>query len=209
MKCPLCQTENSNYYSDHYFYCNKCQAVYLDKESYLDSAKEKARYLEHNNDVNCLKYQKFVSPITDYIFANYGKADLGLDFGSGTGPVISKILTDKDYNIKQYDPFFSHDKSLLDQKYDYIASCEVVEHFHNPNKDFLLLKKLLKNGGKLLLQTHIYDENKINFKNWYYQNDLTHVFIYQYNTIKYIAAQLGFNILKLDERFIVLEKPLP
>jgi len=31
----------------------------------------------------------------------------GLDFGAGTGPVISKVLKDKGYCIAQYDIFFS------------------------------------------------------------------------------------------------------
>jgi hypothetical protein len=101
---------------------------------------EVLRYTQHNNDVNDVRYQKFVQPLVTGILQDFDQSHIGLDFGAGTGPVISKLLTDEGYVIKQYDPFFYDHAELLNQKYDYIACCEVVEHFHNPAKEFKLLQ---------------------------------------------------------------------
>jgi len=177
----------------------------MDETNYVDSSTEQARYEEHHNDPNDPGYQKFVSPITEYILDHFNKESLGLDFGSGTGPVISKVLTDHGYLISKYDPFFSPDTSVLQKKYDFIACCEVIEHFHQPEKEFNLLYKLLRPNGILLCMTRLYNKS-IPFKNWYYRRDPTHVFIYQSKTISYITNQFGFKNGQVNERLIILEK---
>lgn len=175
----------------------------MHKYNYPDKTDEKARYETHNNDVNDLAYQKFVSPISNYVLKHFSPTDSGLDFGSGTGPVISKVLKDNGYDIKQYDPFFANFPELLTQKYDYIVCCEVMEHFHNPDKEFFQLRAMLNPNGALICMTHLYDDT-IEFKNWYYKNDPTHVFIYQKPTIAYIAKRFNFTSYKIDSRLIVL-----
>jgi len=165
---------------------------------------ETHRYKEHNNDVSDIRYQKFVSPITTYVLANFKPNQSGLDFGSGTAPVISKVLQDNGYNIHQFDPFFSNKVELLKGTYDYIVSCEVIEHFHKPDVEFDLLYKILKSGGALICMTLLYDEN-IDFKNWHYKNDPTHVFIYHQETIKFIADHYGFTNFEISNRLIILK----
>ena len=159
------------------------------------------RYKEHNNDIEDEKYQKFVSPISSSIMRDFTHNNKGLDFGAGTGPVISKILKDNDFLIEQYDPFFHNYPDLLEEKYDYIACCEVMEHFHNPKKEFGLLKKLLLQDGKLYCMTDIYNKN-INFHNWYYKNDPTHVFIYHKETVNWIKEKFGFLNVTIEDRLV-------
>jgi len=57
-----------------------------------------------------------------------------------------------------YDPFFHPKSELLAKKYDFIIACEVIEHFHDPRKEFELLYKLLNQGGKLYLMTDLYSQ---------------------------------------------------
>jgi arylsulfatase A-like enzyme len=114
---------------------------------------------------------------------------------------IAKVLKDNNYNIALYDPFFHNIPELLEDKYDYIVCCEVIEHFHNPKKEFTLLKKLLKKGAQLYCMTDLYDESN-DFHNWYYKNDLTHVFIYHKNTILWIQQEFGFSDVKISGRLI-------
>jgi hypothetical protein len=114
-----------------------------------NSDKEKLRYEEHINDVENKGYQRFVSPITSAVLKDFSTDDKGLDFGAGTGPVISKLLEDKDYSLVQYDPFFHNFPELLKDKYNYIVSCEVIEHFYHPKKEFELLHSLIQPKGKL------------------------------------------------------------
>ena len=93
----------------------------------------------------------------------------------------------------------------MEQKYDYIACCEVIEHFYNPKKEFELLKKLLKEDGILYLMTGIYNST-IDFSKWWYKNDSTHVFIFQEKTFEYIKNKFDFKDLKIEKNFIKLSQ---
>ncbi len=203
--CPLCNSQSSNFLKDkfrNYFLCSKCKAIFVDKTNLPDEKSEHSRYEEHNNDVNDIRYQEFVKPIVNKVFANYSTINKGLDYGAGNGPVISKLLMDKKYQIKQYDPFYSNYPELLKDRYDYIVCCEVIEHFHYPAKDFELLKNMLIENGKLYVMTSIYNKD-IDFKTWFYKNDKTHVIFYQVETLNYICEQFGFSDLKIEGNFIV------
>lgn len=165
---------------------------------------EKERYELHQNDITDVGYQNFVSPIINAVKNNFYTDSIGLDFGAGTGPVISKILNDDGYKVRQFDPFFFNDINALQLKYDYIICCEVIEHFHSPNKEFELLKKLLKPKGHLYCMTHIYTK-EIDFINWYYKNDNTHVFIYQSETLMNIKASYHFSSLTIVDRLATFQ----
>ena len=202
--CPLCQQESHVFYQYKdrlYHQCKNCLGIFVDTELLPSPKEEVFRYEEHENNVEDKGYQKFVSPITKAILNKYKPKHIGLDFGGGTGPVISKVLKDHDYQIKIYDPFFHNYPELLSSKYDYIACCEVMEHFHFPEKEFDLLKNLLLENGTLYCLTDIYSE-KIDFHKWYYKNDPTHVFIYQKETLEWIKENIGFSKMEINGRQI-------
>lgn len=203
MNCPLCKHHGSPFYENVFFLCAECGGIYRHKSFYPNPAEEKARYETHNNDVNDERYHQFVAPLVSAVLQDFAPHDTGLDFGAGTGPVISKLLQDKNYNIVQYDPFFHNHPELLDFKYDYIVCCEVIEHFHSPEKEFRLLRKLLKPNGIIYCMTHIYNQD-INFDSWYYKNDPTHVFIYQLKALEWIKINFGFSSVSTNERLIKL-----
>lgn len=169
--CPLCHsttTPFSEYKTRRYYACNNCKGIILQPDQYMTFENEEKHYRFHNNDVEDKGYQKFVSPITSNILKDFTIENIGLDFGAGTGSAISKVLRDNDYQIAEYDPYFHPFPELLENQYDYIACCEVVEHFHHPDKEFRLLKNLLKPNGKLYCMTHLYNP-EIDFENWYYK----------------------------------------
>ncbi len=202
--CPLCGSVSTIFYQNRnrfYYQCNNCCGIFVDKKLRLNQEAEMLRYKEHNNDVEDKKYQNFVSPITSAVLRDFTQRDKGLDFGAGTGPVISKVLKDYNFDIVQYDPFFHNYPDLLERKYDYIVCCEVMEHFHNPKKEFILLKKLLLENGKLYCMTDVYNED-INFHNWRYKNDQTHTFIYHKKTIHWIKEEIGFLNVTIEGRLI-------
>jgi len=205
LPCPLCKTE-STFFEEvktrMYYKCPKCFGIFLSKENYMNSEDEKKHYEYHNNDVEDKGYQNFVSPITNSILNDFNDSHKGLDFGAGTGSAVSKVLKDNNYSIKQYDPFFHNHKELLEKKYNYIASCEVVEHFHHPDEEFKLLKSLLEENGKLYIMTHLYSP-EIDFASWYYIKDHTHVFIYQKETMQWIAKQYEFSLVEIENRLII------
>ncbi len=175
----------------HYGWCPVCHGVFMDRMSLPDERKEKAEYLIHNNDVSDPRYRNFVRPLVDLISAEHGQSTGGLDFGAGTGPVITRMLNEQGYSMNLWDPFFHPDEAPLQQKYGFIVACEVVEHFHHPHSSFQLLSRLLADGGSLYCRTSLLD-GKTDFARWRYRQDITHVFFYSEHTVNWIAR----NILK-------------
>ncbi len=204
--CGLCGGLSDEFFrgrSAVYYKCRQCSSVFMGPKYRLSPAKERERYLEHNNNVLDPRYREFVTPVVSAITDNFSANDTGLDFGAGTGPVISDILKKKRYNIGIYDPFFADDKNKLENKYDYIACCEVIEHFYNPAKEFALLRSLLKprSGSGIFCMTDIYSP-RTNFEKWYYKNDPAHVFFYSPGSIEWIRKNFGFKESETEARLI-------
>lgn len=205
MNCPLCDSPLTLKIDPDYFDCKTCRALVKHPDLLPTPDEEVHRYQLHNNDVNDPGYQQFTAPIWQYVLTHFSQKDKGLDFGSGTGPVISKMLLEQGYHISQYDPFFSPNEALLDLKYHYIACCEVVEHFFYPRKEFKKLDTLLLPGGRFVGMTLLYHD-ALDFKNWVYRKDETHVFIYRKETLEYIARLFNYQLLELTGRFFVFGK---
>ncbi len=202
MNCTLCETLLENKADEFYFICDMCGAYLKDQKFYLNHIQEKDIYAEHKNDVNDIRYQNFTSPITKTILEKFNSEHLGLDYGCGTGPVISKVLKDNGYKVELYDPYFYPNENYLNYKYDYIFSCEVFEHFYQPKKEIEKLLAILNPTGSLLVMTHVYDF-EIDFKDWYYRKDPTHVFIYTPKTIQFIADRYNLEAKIEKNRMIV------
>lgn len=205
MTCTLCASALIHKMDEFYYDCGHCKAIIMADKYYLSAEQEKAIYETHVNDVTDIRYQNFTLPITKHVLENFLPKDKGLDFGSGTGPVISSELMKEDYDIVQYDPFFAPNSSLLNKSYDYILSCEVFEHFYQPKLEIDRLISLLNDNGSLLIMTMLYHEG-IDFKTWSYRQDPTHVFIYRKETIEYIAKENKLKIEMITDRFIALKK---
>ena len=205
--CPLCNSASTLFCEKpkHLFYkCDTCDGIFRPTHTFLTAEAEKEHYEKHNNDVFDERYQNFVSPIVNAVLLDFTPEAKGLDFGSGTGPVIAKMLTDKGFQVQNYDLFFANEPSLLKEKYDYVSCCEVMEHFHHPYQEFELLKSLLLPKGKLFCKTEVYN-NQTPFENWYYKDDFTHVFIYQLKTLEWIQKNLRFSKVSVYDKLIVFE----
>ncbi|MCH8534482.1 MAG: class I SAM-dependent methyltransferase [Flavobacteriaceae bacterium] len=206
MNCSLCDTSLHQQITTNFYRCPTCKSYVKNNEVFLNSSLEVKRYLTHNNDVNDPRYRNFTSPISKHILHDFTPQHLGLDYGCGTGPVIAKVLEENDFQINLYDPFFYPLEANLAHTYDYIACCEVAEHFYTPKKEFLKLNRLLNSGGKLYIMTQMFEEQTQEFSDWYYIKDPTHVFIYTYPTFEYIAKHFGFRVQFESNRFIILQK---
>ena len=206
--CPLCSGTAHSFYMHgqrEFLQCSICSSVFLHPEHYLTPEQEKAHYECHNNNPDDIGYQKYVSPITNRILTSHTPHENGLDFGSGTGSPIMKVLGDNGYNIGQYDLYFHNDEAKLQQQYDYIAASEVAEHFKDPYSEFKLLHSLLRPNGRLYIMTGVFTDDT-DFANWYYKNDYTHVFLYHPKAFEWIKEHFGFrNVEIIDNKLVVLE----
>ena len=203
-KCPLCTDSADFFYKDTqtYYQCKTCDGIFVKKEELKDASSEKERYELHSDDPSDIGYRRFVSPITSSILDEFNAEDKGLDFGSGRSCIVSSILKEENYNIVDYDPFFHVYPEFLEEKYDYISSCEVIEHFYNPYKEFKLLRSMLSQNSKMYIMTQPYTEN-IDFGSWYYKNDVTHVFFYTQRTFEWIKKEFNFTSVNVGKRLIV------
>ncbi|MDD5593319.1 MAG: class I SAM-dependent methyltransferase [Candidatus Margulisbacteria bacterium] len=208
--CFLCSSQSPLFIEDrntNFYKCSNCRSVFRDPDDNISPEQEKQRYQAHNNDP-ASGYRSFVAPIINAVTSNFTPSHLGLDFGAGPVPVIAEILKNKDYKIEIYDPFFHDRPEFLNQTYDYITACEVIEHFRDPAREFKLLRSLLKPNGALLCMTELL-EPAIDFQKWPYKNDVTHRFFYTRKALEWIRDNLGFASLKIEGRlasFIVSSK---
>ena len=207
--CIMCRSNETQllgtYQETNYYNCIVCQSVFKDPSVFLHPTIEKERYQLHENDVNDIHYQKFVQPIFKAVTQKYSKECNGLDFGAGTGPVITKLLQDRGYSMSLYDPFFHPNTAVLNTAYDFIVCCEVIEHFHAPSKEFRLLFNLLKPGGTLYCMSELLPK-KTEFEAWYYKNDPTHVIFYSEENFEWIKENYGFSEVDISGRLISLMK---
>lgn len=191
-----------------YYKCSQCSCIFEDERFYLDLKEEKSRYDMHENDVDDVRYQNFVAPVVSQVKKNYKPSSLGLDFGAGTGPVITKLLQDENYHLECYDPFYHNTIKLNNENYDYIVCCEVMEHFHQPLKEFKWMRSLLKPSGHFFGKTKmISDDFTVDeFRQFGYKNDPTHVCFYAPKTLETIKQIVGFSDVYLADDIIVFTK---
>ena len=204
MNCPLCHSSLIRKKNAQFYDCSTCFALVKDAQFYISPEKEKKHYEKHNNDVNDVGYQNFVSPVTQFVLQHQKASDKGLDFGAGTGPVVSKILTDNQFLIAQYDLYFEPIEERLNSTYDYIVCSEVWEHFQQPDKELIQLAKMLKANGRLIVMTLLYSD-EIDFEKWHYRLDVTHVFIYRNKTMEFIASKFNLELELMTDRLIVFK----
>ncbi len=207
MICRLCKAKARIFYTGRfgeYFECTRCRGVFLSPDDHLTANEERARYETHNNDVNDPKYQKFVSPIVDIVVSAFSPGQKGLDFGCGSGPVISHLLSKRGYQVDLYDPVYSNEAQIFRNRYNFIVCCEVIEHFRHPGREFLKLQQLLVPGGKLVCMTELYTDY-VEFESWRYKDDPTHIFFYRAETIALIEKKFGFASSTIEGRSIAFE----
>jgi len=204
--CPLCSGASSDYFKlkeRQFLQCADCLSVFTHPKDYISAEAEEAHYRKHNNDPEDIRYQNFTSPITNGILADFEVHHKGLDFGSGTGSPIFKVLGDNNYNVVQYDLFFHNSPELLENTYNYIACSETAEHFKEPYQEFVQLRRLLRPGGKLYLMTDRFKPEEREFKAWAYKNDPTHIFLYHAKAFEWIRDHFGYKDIVFEKRMVV------
>ena len=147
----------------------------------------------HNNDVDDPEYRKFLSKLFDPLIKKLKKESRGLDYGCGPGPALASMLREEGFSVDIYDPYFFPDESYRDKVYDFITCTEAAEHFYEPQKEFNKLDQVLADKGILGVMTNFY-EDTINFEDWYYRKDPTHVVFYTVKTLQCIAEERSWKV---------------
>ncbi|MGB0416311.1 MAG: class I SAM-dependent methyltransferase [Coraliomargarita sp.] len=190
--CPLCSGPGRFFYADKrraytYQECGYCKLVWLDPENYLNREAEHAHYAQHENDPADPNYRSFLNRLWAPVKDKLTPAASGLDYGSGPGPTLHLMAQEDGFACRHYDPCFNPDKSVFGQQYDFITCSETAEHFHDPAAEFRQLHALLKPGGWLGVMTSRLMPN-IEFANWHYRREITHVMFYRDATFEWMSG---------------------
>jgi hypothetical protein len=197
--CPLCKREDSDLFFEDkkrsYRHCRYCRLVFVPKRYRLSIEDEKAAYDLHENTPEDPGYRRFLSRLSTPLLKKLDSNRKGLDFGCGPGPGLSVLLKERGHEVDLYDPIYYNDPSVFNKTYDFICATEVVEHLHDPEREFSTLFKMLKPGGWLGIMTkQVIDKQA--FSKWHYIRDLTHICFYSRPTFEYLArcfnAELSF-----------------
>ena len=197
MRCTVCHSNKTKIYAEiktkKYWECLFCFAKFLDSSDHLCEEDEYAHYCTHQNKIDDPNYRKFLSKLSIPLKCNLTSHRIGLDYGCGPGPALAVMLEEDGFQMCKYDPFFFPNKKIFSKKFDFITCSETVEHFYNPNAEFVMLDKILNPTGIIAIMTNIITDD-LNFENWYYHQDPTHVVFYTMTTFKIIAQQRGWEV---------------
>jgi hypothetical protein len=206
--CPLCHAQKPALYARHkraYHLCAECSLLFVSPDEYLDEEAEKKRYDLHTNSSGDPGYKNYLRKVSDPLCERLSKGSSGLDFGSGPGPTLSKILQEQGHEMRIYDYFYAKDEAVLKQKYDFITSTEVVEHLYDPHSVLDQLWGMLKAEGLLALLTQLYPAREL-FDEWYYKNDPTHVCFYSLPTMSWLASKWDAQLESVGKDLFIFKK---
>ncbi len=199
LRCPLClQSDVGLYYSEParvYWRCTTCLLVFVPPRYHLSSEDARVRYNKHRNrpgQPGYEGYREFLVRLVNIVVPRLAARADGLDFGCGPSPTMGNIMAQRGFRIRNYDPLFAADPAVLERKYDFVLCSETVEHFTQPGEDWTLLVRSVKQGGLLAVMTQRLVE-EMQFADWYYKRDATHVAFYAPTTMEWIAGQHGLD----------------
>lgn len=211
-QCLLCNSSDQEFFFKDKFRayrcCNVCSIIFVPTEFHVSRQDEKARYEEHNNDADDIRYREFLERIAVPIRERFPKGSHGLDFGCGPTPLLADILSEDGFEMEIYDSFYETDKTVLSNKFDFIVSTEVVEHLSKPLEVFNRLFSILKPDGILAVMTQLFDDS-IDFSDWHYKNDRTHICFYSIETFDWLAKELGVKYSQVEKDIFIFTKSKP
>ncbi len=192
LACPVCREHRARLFASvggrDYLRCGNCQATFLHPNQLPSREVERHEYGRHRNRPEDPAYRAFLARLAGPLLQRLAPARNGLDYGCGPGPALAAMLEEAGHQVTLYDPFFHPDPRALETRYDFITCTEVVEHFHQPAREFARLATMLKPGGLLAIQTCL-QTNDARFARWNYRRDPTHVVFYREASFLRIARR--------------------
>lgn len=208
--CKICSQPTHSFSHSKfgtYDSCDACHFISKQKKDHISPEEALIVYNRHENYLDDPTYTAYFVAFVEKAITPYANAGRkGFDYGSGPQPVLVKILESKyGYHMAHYDYFFSPDTQYTEQKYDLITITEVIEHIEDPVATLMHLKSLLRTSGILCVMTTFHRCDQAFFMDWHYMRDRTHISFFTETTFRYIAEQIGLNILFTDsKRYITL-----
>ncbi|OGR95852.1 MAG: hypothetical protein A2V88_13230 [Elusimicrobia bacterium RBG_16_66_12] len=208
--CPLCGGASEAFFREaerEYLRCGTCTLTFVPARGHCDPARERERYSKHRNLPEDPGYRAFLDRLLLPLCARLAPGTRGLDYGCGPGPTASRMLAERGFPVRDYDPCFAPDDEALRGTYGFIACTEVLEHLRRPAEDFGRLDALLAPGGWLGAMTGVLEDDAA-FPGWWYRNDFTHIAFYRPETLEWIARRFGWSLERPSRDAALFGKPL-
>ena len=194
-RCPLCRGQGLRLFFSRidkvfgarvYDHCLTCDLVFLKPHLRLSVEAERERYRAHQNSPSDEGYVRFLNRLLIPLKERIPAGAKGLDYGCGPGPTISVLMENENYQVVNYDPAFFPNEDAFFSEYQFITCTEVIEHVCDPKNIFKILFDLLRKDGVLAIMTQVRYDN-VNFKEWWYPKDPTHICFFSNRTFAWIA----------------------
>ena len=208
-RCPLCGVDGpfesvGDIRRRRHRVCRRCRLIFVEPEFLPAPEAERHRYVQHRNGPGDAGYVAFLQQAVDPALPFLSPAMRGLDYGCGHTPTLHLLLEKAGLHCDNYDPYFFPD--WPDGRFDYLFATEVVEHFFRPAVEWPRMLSLLRPGGILTVMTAPWKDLE-SFRTWGYASDETHVVFYHRETLEWIFAEWGLDVLDGDlPRVRVLRK---
>jgi hypothetical protein len=207
--CPLCQSTDLKCYfkskDSDYFICAQCELVFAPAEYHLSDIEEKSRHDLHQNNPQDLHYRQFLSKVFNPVLEHISPNAIGLDFGSGPGPTLCIMFSERGYQLDLFDKFYANNASIFNNHYDFITLTEVVEHFDKPRFELDRLFAMLNDDGILSIMTNMLNSDT-NFEYWHYKNDPTHICFFSQATMNHLANKWGAKVKFYGDNVVLFFK---
>ena len=193
--CPLCGGSEVNpaatAFGRELRGCATCSLLFVAPGQRIPRAEEVARYEQHDNRADDPRYVAHLRRLADPVLERTRPGARGLDYGCGPAPVLGAILTDAGRPTASYDPHFRNEPAILEEWYDVITCCEVLEHVHEPARLLRRFDGMLALGGIIGIMTGLRDDTT-DLATWWYLRDPTHVCFYSRPTLDWIAQRFSW-----------------
>jgi len=196
MNCPLCNAPADFFVRTSlrdWHQCSRCALRFVPAAQHPPAEVEKARYDLHRNDPADSGYVAYLSRLFLPLRERLSPGACGLDYGSGSAPVLARLFTDAGFTCEPYDVFYAPETGRLASQYDFLACSEAIEHFFHPREEFERFLKLVRPGGWIGIMTQLYDEAAQPFDQWHYTRDVTHVCIFARATFQWLEKRYGLS----------------
>jgi 2-polyprenyl-3-methyl-5-hydroxy-6-metoxy-1,4-benzoquinol methylase len=189
-----------------YWRCDCCGLIFVPAAWHLSPEEEKRRYDLHQNRLDDAGYRGFLSQLVEPLVPMLASGMEGIDFGCGPGPALARMLGERGFQMRVFDPFYALDREALARQYDFAVCTETVEHFRCPAESFAVLRGLVADDGCLGIMTQRYDDVP-DFGHWRYAMDETHIAFYGRKTFEWLAQRWGWAVSFHGRNIAILTAP--